>query len=46
MEKSTVHEVDRMINEGLGAGFIIYDYDLKKYEPMKPPVEEKEEPET
>jgi len=25
-------QVDRMINEGLGGGFIIYDYDVKKFE--------------
>lgn len=42
MEKSTVHDVDRMINEGLGAGFIIYEYDLKKFEPVKHPVEKEE----
>ncbi|MBD1221201.1 hypothetical protein [Virgibacillus halodenitrificans] len=25
-------EVDRMINEGLGGGFIIHDYDVKRLE--------------
>lgn len=27
--------IDRMINEGLGGGFILYEYDLKKYERTK-----------
>lgn len=43
MEKLPVKEVDRMINEGLGAGFIIYDYDLEKYKPLRRPDQEEEE---
>jgi hypothetical protein len=34
MDRVPVKEVDRMINEGLGAGFIIYDYDFEKYKPL------------
>lgn len=26
-------DIDRMINEGLGGGFIIYEYDKKRLEP-------------
>lgn len=44
MQQSTVNDVERMINEGLGAGFIIYPYDIKKFEPAERcPVEEVEE---
>lgn len=28
-------EIDRMINEGLGGGFIIHEYDVNKYERVK-----------
>jgi len=28
-------EIDRMINEGLGGGFIIHPYDIKKLEDPK-----------
>jgi len=30
---SCYYGVDQMINEGLGGGFIIYEYDRKKLEP-------------
>jgi hypothetical protein len=43
MEKIPVKEVDRMINEGLGAGFIIYEYDLEKYKPVRSPKNDEEE---
>ncbi len=43
MEKVPVQEVDRMINEGLGAGFIIYEYDLEKYKPLTRPKQDEEE---
>ena len=44
VQQSTVNDVERMINEGLGAGFIIYQYDIKKFEPAKRyPVEKMEE---
>jgi hypothetical protein len=43
MEKIPVQEVDRMINEGLGAGFIIYEYDLEKYKPLRPINQEEKE---
>jgi len=38
LHKSDVNQVDRMINEGLGGGFIIYDYDVKKFEQPQTPT--------
>ncbi|WP_373894849.1 hypothetical protein ACUL41_16775 [Virgibacillus natechei] len=34
--------VDEMINEGLGGGFIIYDYDKRKLEPKQMDSEAKQ----